>query len=85
MSGPFENAMVRTDRWYNRITAGHDETDGVVQGASQVYPEFGGPPDPLRNFEAETPTSHAGETRTLRSYREIERVLTEELGVAEND
>ena len=60
-------------RWHSRMTADH--TDGVVQGTSQVYPGA------ILNVEARDPTSHTGETRSRRSYNEIEDVLTEYLGV----
>ena len=76
-SAAFVYTMKTTDLWYNRITAGYDETDGVVQGASQVYPGA------ILNVEARDPTSHTGETRSQRSYDEIEDVLTGQLGVIE--
>ena len=69
--------MISLDRWYNRLTAGDDRSDGVVQGASQVYPNA------IRNFDAQDATSHTGETSTQRSYNEVQRVLTEALGVTE--
>ena len=68
------------DQWYNKITAGDDDrTDGIVQGASQVYPRA------TRNFTAVDPTSHPGEVNTEKSYDEVYRVLHDELGVQEEE
>ncbi|MEM6285988.1 MAG: hypothetical protein AAF845_02400 [Bacteroidota bacterium] len=78
-AGRFAYQLKSTDRWYNRITSYGDQSDGVVQGQSQVYPRA------IRNFQAVNPTSHTGETRTERSYVEVERVLTDELGVQPRD
>lgn len=73
----FVYQMDRTDHWWNSITAGDDESDGIVEGNSQVYPNSGSGTStaPLLNFEAATATSHTGETNNMRSYVEIEEVL----------
>ena len=67
----------RADRWYNRVTAGSDFTDGIVEGASQIYPGLA----PQFNFRAADPTSHLGETNTRKSYDPLESVLVGELSV----
>jgi len=77
----FQFHMDQTDRWYHRITAGNQRTDGVVEGTSQVYPGVPAQGAPLRNIQARTPTSHTGETRTERSYIEVRDVLRFDFGV----
>ena len=69
--------LIQTDAFWHRITSGSDDSDGIVQGVSQIYPGA------LLNVRAEDPTSHTGETRTERSYNEVERVLAQYLGVQE--
>lgn len=71
--------MDRTDRWYNRVTAGSNTTDGIVEGSSQKYPGIA----ELDNFRAVDPTSHLGETNTQKSYVELQRVLVSRLAVLE--
>lgn len=75
--GTFLYVAVTTDRAWKHLTAGGEiRSDGIVAGSSQVYPNA------ILNREAETPTSHTGEMNTERSYREVERVLVQNLGVA---
>lgn len=57
------------DRWWNRITAGDDRSDGFIQATSQRYPGAD------RQIRARIPTSHTGEPKTERSYIEVEEVL----------
>lgn len=81
----FVYQMDRTDHWWNAITAGDGESDGIVEGYSQVYPNSGSGTSTaeLLNFEAATATSHTGETNNMRSYVEIEAVLRTRFGVPE--
>lgn len=73
------SALARTmdsmDHVYNRITAGNDKTDGIVQGASQIYPNA------IRNVSAANPASHAGETKTEGSATEVREIMAGDLGV----
>ena len=77
----FVYEMVMTDRWWNRISAGGERSDGIVQLPSQDYPGS------RRSFSARSVrgstgvTSHTGQTHTERSYSTLERVLADELGV----
>jgi hypothetical protein len=66
---------VMTDRWWNRVTSGGGRSDGFIQASSQWYPGA------IENFVAEDATSHTGQTKTQRSYVEVERVLADFLGL----
>lgn len=69
------SAIRNTQNWWDRITAGNQSSDGVVEGASQTYPGAN------FNFDAQTPTSHTGEIDTPRSYVEINKVLASRFSV----
>jgi hypothetical protein len=62
-------AMNYADGTWERLTAPNDRTDGLVQGASQVYPLA------TSNFPIPGGDSHAGEPNSDRTRAKIEEAF----------
>jgi hypothetical protein len=63
------------DRFYDRLTAPGDRSDGIVQGSSQVYPNA------TRQYPIPGGDSHVGENKSNLTRDQLRNTFITEFGV----